>query len=104
MILFSQCDLGSKAELEQVFVGSPADEREDQKIRAAVQGSESKALEQVHIHCHLLSEATPRVAFTTKHVSCSDVESQAICSNKLAIGCCRRSWFVSRQQGHANQR
>ena len=74
--------MGAKAVGTSISLVAPAEEREHLKICQAVQGVESKSLEQVHIDSRLLSEATARVALATKIVSCNDVESQASRSNK----------------------
>jgi len=74
--------VGEKAVGTSISLVAPAEEREHQKICEAVQGKESKSLEQVNIDGRLLNEARERVALATKIVSCDDVESQVIRKNK----------------------
>eukprot|EP00578_Thalassiosira_sp_NH16_P013461 CAMPEP_0181108602 /NCGR_PEP_ID=MMETSP1071-20121207/17716_1 /TAXON_ID=35127 /ORGANISM="Thalassiosira sp., Strain NH16" /LENGTH=467 /DNA_ID=CAMNT_0023192213 /DNA_START=156 /DNA_END=1556 /DNA_ORIENTATION=- len=54
--------VGEKAVGTSISLVAPAEEREHQKICEAVQGKESKSLEQVNIDGRLLNEARERVA------------------------------------------
>ena len=80
--LFPQRGVGDKAVGTSISLVAPAEEKVHQTIVKAVQGSDSKSLEPIHIDGRLMKEATTRVALATKIVSCNDVESQATRKNK----------------------